>query len=82
LQKSLNLALNQQSHLLSRVLNDYGMRLVSYHYQYEETPYANAPEDFSKIKKDICLALEGQRDKIKNSVPFPGSMITALWQKM
>ena len=68
--------------LLSRVLNNYGMRLVSYHYQYEETPYANAPEDFSEIKKDICLALKGQRDKIKNSVPFPGSMITALWQKM
>lgn len=68
--------------LLSRVLNDYGMRLVSFHYQYEETPYANPPQDFSKIKKDIYLALEGQRDKIKESVPFPGSMITALWQKM
>lgn len=68
--------------LLSRVLKDYGMRLVSYHYQYEETPYANPPEDFSKIKKDICLAFEGQRDKIKRSVPFPGSMITALWQKI
>lgn len=67
--------------LLNRVLNNYGMFLVSHHYQYEETPYANPSADFSKIKKDICLALSGRRDKIKNSVPFPGSVITALWKK-
>lgn len=67
--------------LLSRLLSAYGMRLVSYHYQYEETPYANPPEDFKKIQRDIVLVMQGRRSEIVGSVPFPGSMITALWEK-
>ena len=67
--------------LLSKVLKDYGMSLVSHHYQYEETPYANPSSDFKKIQKDIMMAMKGQRKMISDSVPFPGSMITALWKK-
>ena len=68
--------------LLSRVLNDCGMRLISHHYQYEETPYANSFQDYKKIQQDIVLVMEGHRNMISGSVPFPGSMITALWEKV
>ncbi|NQT81287.1 MAG: class I SAM-dependent methyltransferase [Candidatus Aminicenantes bacterium] len=67
--------------LLSRILNAYEMSLISHHYQYEETPYANPPQDYKKIQQDIVLVMQGDRDKIAGSVPFPGSMITALWEK-
>ena len=67
--------------LLSRLLSVYGMRLISHHHQYEETPYANPSQDFKKIQQDIVLVMEGHREEISGSVPFPGSMLTALWQK-
>jgi 2-polyprenyl-3-methyl-5-hydroxy-6-metoxy-1,4-benzoquinol methylase len=68
--------------LLSRVLKRYGLSLLDHHYQYEETPYANTKEDFDKMRKDIILAYLRKYDKIKESPPFPGSMITAVWKKM
>ncbi len=67
--------------LLDSVLNTYEMTLLSHHYQYEETPYADPPKDYKKIQNDIVLIMNGQRELIFNSVPFPGSMITALWRK-
>lgn len=66
---------------LSRILTTFGMQLFSHHYQYEETPYANSPKDFSKIQEDIYLIRQGRGDEIVNSVPFPGSIITAVWRK-
>ena len=66
---------------LSRLLKNFGMRLFCHHYQYEETPYANPSKDFKKIKDDIYLIRQGRADEIMGSVPFPGSIVTALWQK-
>lgn len=67
--------------LLSRILYQYGLELVTHYYQYEETPYATPLEDFKKIRQDICFIGQGHKEKIRTSVPFPGSMITALWKK-
>ena len=67
--------------LLSRILKKYGLSLLDHHYQYEETPYANPKKDFTKIKNDIILSYLGKKDQIKESLPFPGSMITAVWKK-
>lgn len=67
--------------LLSKVLNDHGMSLVSHHYQYEETPYAAPEQDYKKIQRDIVCVTEGNRKMLTGSVPFPGSMLTALWRK-
>jgi len=55
--------------------------LIDSHYQYQETPYANPQKDFKKIREDIVLITSGNGDQIKTSVPFPGSMLTAVWQK-
>jgi hypothetical protein len=66
--------------LLTRVLEKYGLKLISFNYQYEETPYANQKHDFKQIKNDISLIQRNRREDISSSVPFPGSMLTALWQ--
>ena len=68
--------------LLSQVLKPFGMSLIDQHYQYEETPYANPEEDFTKIQEDIVLISQGKQDQIKQSVTFSGSMMTAVWQKI
>jgi 2-polyprenyl-3-methyl-5-hydroxy-6-metoxy-1,4-benzoquinol methylase len=65
---------------LNDVMKRYGFSLVSHHYQYEETPYANPENDFKKIKKDISLIESGDIDSIDSSVPFMGSMLTAAWK--
>ena len=57
------------------------MSLIEQHYQYLETPYANPDDDFAKIQRDIILISKNKKNEIKNSVPFPGSMMTAVWQK-
>ena len=67
--------------LLSQLLAEFGMVPVAHHYQYEETPYANPTEDFSQIQQDIIAIAQGKKDEIKSSVPFPGSMLTAVWRK-
>lgn len=67
--------------LLSQILKSFGMSLIDQHYQYEETPYANPEKDFAKIQEDIVLISQGKQDKIKESVTFSGSMMTAVWQK-
>ena len=67
--------------LLSRILKKNGLILVDHHYQYAETPYANPQKDFEKIKNDINLIYKGKRKQVKESVPFPGSMMTAVWKK-
>lgn len=67
--------------LLSKVLKKYDMSLIEQHYQYLETPYANPDDDFAKIQRDIILISKNKKNEIKNSVPFPGSMMTAVWQK-
>ena len=67
--------------LLDRKLQNFGLKLIDYSYQYAETPYANPIEDFKKIREDIVLISSGCGDQIKTSVPFPGSMLTAVWQK-
>ena len=68
--------------LLTRVLKTFGMSLIDQHYPYEETPYANPEKDFTKIENDIILISQGKRDQIQLSTPFPGSMMTAVWQKI
>ena len=65
---------------LNDIMKKYGFRLVSHHYQYEETPYANSEMDFKKIKKDISLIESGNKSLVNSSVPFLGSMITAVWK--
>jgi len=65
---------------LNDIMKKYGFRLVSHHYQYEETPYANPEMDFKKIKKDISLIESGNKSLVNSSVPFLGSMITAVWK--
>lgn len=67
--------------LLTRVLNKFGLSLIDRHYQYEETPYANPKEDFAKIQNDIILTSLDKRDQIDTSPSFPGSIMTAVWQK-
>lgn len=67
--------------LLTRVLNKFGLSLIERHYQYEETPYANPKEDFVKIKNDIILSYLDKHDQIDTSPSFPGSIMTAVWQK-
>ena len=68
--------------LLTRVLKDFGMSFIDQHYQYEETPYANPEKDFAKIKNDIILISQGKENQIRTSVPFSGSMMTAVWKKI
>jgi SAM-dependent methyltransferase len=66
---------------LDTIISKLGFDLVSYFYPYEDTPYANIKNDFNKIKKDIGLIeATGSRDSISSSVPFPGSMLTAVWK--
>ena len=65
---------------LDDIMTQYGFSLVSHHYQYEETPYANLENDFKKIKKDINLIESGNSNSIDSSVPFIGSMLTAVWK--
>ena len=67
--------------LLDKKLQDFGLKLIDYSYQYNETPYANPIQDFKKIREDIVLIQSGHGDQIKKSVPFPGSMLTAVWKK-
>lgn len=68
--------------LLMRILKPLGLKLLARYYPYEETPYANPEYDFQKIKKDIFLSFTGKQNQITDSVPFPGSMITAVWKKI
>jgi len=67
--------------LLTRALQKLGFSYVAHHYQYTETPYAQSEKDYNKIRKDIILINSGNRDEIRESNPFPGSMITGIWQK-
>ena len=68
--------------LLTNILNDMNCNLIARHYQYEETPYANQENDFNQIIDDIeKIKLEGGREGIGLSPPFPGSMFTAAWKK-
>lgn len=67
--------------LLSKKLKELGLSLVSHHYQYEETPYANPNDDFKKMQNDIILFNAGKSEQVQPSPPFPGSMITAVWRK-
>lgn len=68
--------------LLTKTLEKFGFSYVAHHYQYTETPYANPEKDFNKIKEDIILINSGKHDQINDSPPFPGSMITGIWQKI
>lgn len=65
--------------LLHRILEPLGFKLLEKKYFYEETPYADLPRDYEKMKKDILLIAKGHRDTIKDSMPFWGNMITAVW---
>ena len=67
---------------LTRILKKMGFMLIDHHYQYSETPYADPEKDFKKIMNDIFLSYQNKQSEIKESVPFPGSMITAVWQKI
>lgn len=65
--------------LLDRVLHPLGFKLLEKKYFYEETPYADLPRDYEKIKRDIFLIAKGRRNVINDSGPFWGNMITAVW---
>lgn len=68
--------------LLNKIITKFGFELIDFHYQYQETPYANPEEDYKKIINDILIINEGKKNKIHNSVPFLGSMITVAWRKI
>ncbi len=65
--------------LVTQVLKKLGMSLKDFHYQYEETPYADITKDFQKIKNDI-INLAAKKKKITTSNAFPGTMMTAVWK--
>ena len=65
--------------LVTQVLKKLGMGLKDFHYQYEETPYADITKDFQKIKNDI-INLTSKKKKITTSNAFPGTMMTAVWK--
>jgi SAM-dependent methyltransferase len=67
--------------LLTRLLSRFNMIPVVHHYQYEETSYANRSRDFKQIQEDIIKIRSGQSQEVKSSVPFPGSVMSALWVK-
>jgi len=68
-------------HHLDSILRGLDFELLASNYQYEETPYANPINDFSKIRKDIFLIEQGRMGDVEQSVPFPGSMMSAVWKK-
>lgn len=65
--------------LLNRILSPLGLSLLERKYFYEETPYADILADYTRLKKDILLIMNGHRDKVKESAPFWGNMITGIW---
>lgn len=68
--------------ILTKKLVELGFVLVDFHYQYEETPYANIEKDYEKVLSDIELIKQGKFDKIQSSPPFLGSMLTSVWKKI
>jgi len=68
--------------LMTRIVEEIGFRFICHHYQYDETPYANPREDYDKMKKDINLISNGRKEDISISPPFPGTMLTVLYQKI
>ena len=67
--------------ILTSLLEKEGFELLNFHYQYQETPYANIEEDYKKLFHDIQLINEGNKCEISTSVPFLGSLLTAVWKK-
>lgn len=67
---------------LSSILREYGFVERGFHYQYQETPYADPEVDFKRIQDDIKEIEKTGFQKIDLSGPFPGSMMTALWQRV
>lgn len=66
---------------LSNLASVFELQLVDKDYPYLDTPYANAKLDYAKILKDVQLINEGKREKIKDSPPFWGSIMNAIFQK-
>jgi len=66
---------------LDSILSKMNMKLVTWHYQYEETPYANIENDYDKMIDDIILTKSDRKDEIQLSNAFPGNMLTAIWRK-
>lgn len=67
--------------LLSKLVKPFGLELVTEHYQYLDTPYADPKVDYAAMRRDIIAIHEGRKSDVDISGPFPGSMITALWRK-
>ena len=65
---------------LTSILTKLGFQRRGFHYQYEETPYANPQADFKRICDDIKEIGQNGFDNLSLSGPFPGSMMTAIWQ--
>lgn len=67
---------------LTSILTEFGFKQRGFHYQYEETPYANPEVDFKRIQDDIKEIEKNGFDNVDLSGPFPGSMMTAIWQRV
>lgn len=67
---------------LTSILAKFGFRMRGFHYQYEETPYANPEVDFKRIRDDIKEIDLNGFNEVGLSGPFPGSMMTAIWQRV
>ncbi|MBF0624809.1 MAG: class I SAM-dependent methyltransferase [Magnetococcales bacterium] len=67
--------------LLTRMVERFGMRLVAQHAQYAETPYANPKKDYVRIRSDIVNLHANRHSEVRDSPPFPGSTLTAVWKK-
>lgn len=66
---------------LNEIMGKFSLKYISHNLQYIETPYANYKEDYRKIIEDIIKINSGNGLDVKKSVPFPGSMLSCVWQK-
>lgn len=67
--------------ILVEIVGEIGFRVISHHYQYDETPYANPKEDYDKMKKAIGMIANNRSDEVPLSPPFPESMLTIIFKK-
>lgn len=57
-------------------------RYIASEYPYLGTPYESQYDDYVKIRKDIELIFNNQKNNITKSPPFWGNMLTLLLQKV
>jgi 2-polyprenyl-3-methyl-5-hydroxy-6-metoxy-1,4-benzoquinol methylase len=68
--------------LLIQIVEKIGFRVISHHYQYDETPYANPKKDYERMKEAINLKAKGKNNEVPLSPPFPETMLTIIFKKL